>query len=87
MAASHDPSRASLPHPPCTGNTLLKLPTNKFTVREREMLIGSKILPPEFFQAATNPFVIGISGREFALIVLEERRIGGGNGTDWHLHA
>mmetsp|Transcript_38834 Transcript_38834/g.83627 ORF Transcript_38834/g.83627 Transcript_38834/m.83627 type:complete len:216 (+) Transcript_38834:33-680(+) len=42
-------------------NMLLKLPTNKFTVREREMLIGSRILPPEFFQAATNPFVIGIS--------------------------
>lgn len=40
-------------------NQLLKLPVNRFTVREREMLIGSKVLPPEFFQAASNPFVIG----------------------------
>lgn len=39
---------------------LLKLPANKFTVREREMLIGSGILPPEFFQATRNPFVIGV---------------------------
>eukprot|EP00775_Hariotina_reticulata_P004805 gene4804-5053_t len=39
---------------------LLKLPAHKFTVREREMLIGSGILPPEFFQATKNPFVIGI---------------------------
>eukprot|EP00878_Enallax_costatus_P000647 GHUV01000753.1.p1 GENE.GHUV01000753.1~~GHUV01000753.1.p1 ORF type:complete len:214 (+),score=39.95 GHUV01000753.1:213-854(+) len=39
---------------------LLKLPANKFTVREREMLIGSGILPPEFFAATKNPFVIGI---------------------------
>lgn len=39
---------------------LLKLPANKFTVREREMLIGSGIVPPEFFEAAKNPFVIGI---------------------------
>lgn len=38
---------------------LLKLPANKFTVREREMLIGSGILPPEFFAATRNPFVIG----------------------------
>lgn len=38
---------------------LLKLPANKFTVREREMLIGSGILPPEFFAATKNPFVIG----------------------------
>lgn len=43
-----------------TANQLLKLPTNKFTVREREMLIGSKVLPPEFFQAASNPFVVGL---------------------------
>eukprot|EP00798_Chlamydomonas_sp_ICE-L_P020495 gene20495-27286_t len=40
-------------------NALLKLPSNKFTVREREMLIGSGILPAEFFAAAKNPFVIG----------------------------
>eukprot|EP00882_Tetradesmus_deserticola_P001759 GHRQ01001889.1.p1 GENE.GHRQ01001889.1~~GHRQ01001889.1.p1 ORF type:complete len:214 (+),score=82.63 GHRQ01001889.1:584-1225(+) len=38
---------------------LLKLPANKFTVREREMLIGSGILPAEFFEATKNPFVIG----------------------------
>ncbi|KAF6263818.1 chitinase-related protein [Scenedesmus sp. NREL 46B-D3] len=38
---------------------LLKLPANKFTVREREMLIGSGILPVEFFAATKNPFVIG----------------------------
>lgn len=41
-------------------NDILKLPSNKFTVREREMLIGSKILPAEFFQTASNPFVIGV---------------------------
>lgn len=39
---------------------LLKLPANKFTVREREMLIGSGILPREFFEATQNPFVVGI---------------------------
>lgn len=38
---------------------LLKMPAGKFTVREREMLIGSGILPPEFFAATRNPFVIG----------------------------
>jgi hypothetical protein len=43
---------------------LLKLPSNKFTVREREMLIGSGILPPEFFQATRNPFVVGIGACE-----------------------
>lgn len=42
-------------------NQMLKLPANKFTVREREMLIGSGILPAEFFTAAKNPFVIGLS--------------------------
>lgn len=41
-------------------NQLLKLPSNKFTVREREMLMGTGILPPEFFQATKNPFVIGL---------------------------
>lgn len=25
------------------------------------MLIGSRVLPPEFFQAASNPFVVGVS--------------------------
>ncbi|KAI8471125.1 MAG: chitinase-related protein [Monoraphidium minutum] len=39
---------------------LLKLPANKFTVREREMLIGSGILPHEFFAATKNPFVLGV---------------------------
>lgn len=42
-------------------NQLLKLPGGKFTVREREMLLG--ILPKEFFgqasKAAHNPFAIG----------------------------
>uniref|UniRef100_A0A7S0WL48 LysM domain-containing protein n=1 Tax=Chlamydomonas leiostraca TaxID=1034604 RepID=A0A7S0WL48_9CHLO len=42
-----------------TANQILKLPASKFTVREREMLIGSGIVPPEFFEAARNPFVIG----------------------------
>ncbi len=28
---------------------MLKLPAGKFTVREREMLIGSGIVPAEFF--------------------------------------
>uniref|UniRef100_A0A7S0UNS3 LysM domain-containing protein n=1 Tax=Polytomella parva TaxID=51329 RepID=A0A7S0UNS3_9CHLO len=40
-------------------NQLIKLPVNKFTVREREMLIGSGILPSEFFAAANNPLVLG----------------------------
>ncbi|KXZ47165.1 hypothetical protein GPECTOR_37g171 [Gonium pectorale] len=43
-------------------NQVVKLPINKFTVREREMLIGSGILPHEFFTAAKNPFVIGLGG-------------------------
>lgn len=43
-------------------NQIIKLPIDKFTVREREMLIGSGILPPEFFSAAKNPFVIGLGG-------------------------
>ncbi|KAG2498759.1 hypothetical protein HYH03_003498 [Edaphochlamys debaryana] len=43
-------------------NQVIKLPVSKFTVREREMLIGSGILPPEFFSAAKNPFVIGLGG-------------------------
>ena len=38
---------------------MLRLPANKFTVREREMLTGSGILPPEFFAATKNPFVLG----------------------------
>jgi hypothetical protein len=50
-------------HYPAEGQ-LLKLPANKFTVREREMLIGSGILPPEFFAATKNPFVIGAGARE-----------------------
>lgn len=36
---------------------VLKLPAGKFTVREREMLMG--IVPAEFFEATKNPFVIG----------------------------
>ena len=44
-------------------NQLLKLPGGKYTVREREMLLG--ILPKEFFnqasQAVNNPFAIGAS--------------------------
>lgn len=47
---------------------LLKLPANKFTVREREMLIGSGILPPEFFAATKNPFVIGAGARKCAVL-------------------
>lgn len=38
---------------------VIKLPSGKFTTREREMLIGSGILPSEFFAAAKNPFVVG----------------------------
>ncbi|KAF5843657.1 chitinase-related protein [Dunaliella salina] len=41
-------------------NQLIKLPADKYTVREREMLIGSGVLPREFFEAARNPFVIGV---------------------------
>jgi hypothetical protein len=48
-----------------TEGQLLKLPANKFTVREREMLIGSGILPREFFEATQNPFVIGIGACEW----------------------
>jgi hypothetical protein len=44
---------------------VLKLPANKFTVREREMLIGSGILPAEFFEVATNPFVIGVGACKY----------------------
>jgi len=45
---------------------LLKLPAGKFTVREREMLIGSGILPPEFFrQAMGNPFALGVGALLF----------------------
>lgn len=43
------------------GGQVLKLPANKYTVREREMLIGSGILPAEFFEATKNPYVIGFS--------------------------
>lgn len=48
-----------LPNADPADHQLLKLPGNKFTVREREMLIGSNILPPEFFAVARNPFVVG----------------------------
>lgn len=41
-------------------NQIIKLPTNKFTVREREMLTGSGIVPREFFDPArTVPFALG----------------------------
>lgn len=40
-------------------NQMIKLPADKFTVREREMLMG--IVPREFFEATKNPFVVGIS--------------------------
>lgn len=39
--------------------TVLRLPV-KFTVREREMLIGSGVLPNEFFLTPDNPFVVGL---------------------------
>ena len=39
-------------------------PSPLLQVREREMLIGARILPPEFFAAAKNPFVIGLGARE-----------------------
>jgi hypothetical protein len=48
----------------CADGQLLKLPANKFTVREREMLIGSGILPREFFEATKNPFVVGVGACE-----------------------
>lgn len=41
-------------------NQLLRLPANRFTVREREMLIGSGILPREFFSVVKSPFAIGL---------------------------
>lgn len=55
---------------PLAEGQLLKLPANKFTVREREMLIGSGILPREFFEATQNPFVVGIGARELGLSCL-----------------
>jgi hypothetical protein len=55
----------ALSHPPPPEGQLLKLPANKFTVREREMLIGSGIVPPEFFAATKNPFVLGAGAREW----------------------
>lgn len=39
---------------------VLRLPVGKFTVREREMLIGSGVLPNEFFITPDNPFVVGM---------------------------
>jgi len=50
-------------------NQLLKLPSNKFTVREREMLMGSGILPREFFEATKNPFIVGVGACGFHLRV------------------
>ncbi|EFJ46239.1 hypothetical protein VOLCADRAFT_105599 [Volvox carteri f. nagariensis] len=50
-------------------NQVVKLPIDKFTVREREMLIGSGILPPEFFTAAKNPFVIGLGGFNYSRVL------------------
>jgi hypothetical protein len=41
---------------------VLKLPSNKYTVREREMLMS--IVPSEFFEATRNPFVLGVGARE-----------------------
>jgi hypothetical protein len=69
---THPPNPPPLrpnPPPPLRSATLpegqlLKLPATKFTVREREMLIGSGILPPEFFAATKNPFVLGVGARE-----------------------
>ncbi|MEW5304251.1 MAG: hypothetical protein WDW38_003622 [Sanguina aurantia] len=43
-----------------TDHQLIKLPSDKFTVREREMLTG--IVPVEFFTPEKQPFVIGIGG-------------------------
>jgi hypothetical protein len=61
--------------PPCIAaeGQLLKLPANKFTVREREMLIGSGILPREFFEATQNPFVVGIGAREYRCVEQQGR--------------
>lgn len=59
----------------CADGQLLKLPANKFTVREREMLIGSGILPREFFEVTKNPFAVGIGACECA------RQPAGGGGA------
>lgn len=40
-------------------NMLLKLPARKYTLREREVLIGNRIVPAEFFQQGKT-FGIGI---------------------------
>ena len=39
---------------------VIKLPANKFTVREKEML--SNVVPAEFFEAAKSPWVSSVLG-------------------------
>lgn len=43
----------------CAANQILKLPAGKYTVREREMLVGSAGVPNEFFQS--KGFVVSAS--------------------------
>lgn len=44
-----------------TANQVIKLPANKFTLREREVLIGNNVLPPEFFGEQGKIFGAGLA--------------------------
>ena len=39
---------------------VIKLPANKFSVREREMLTGTLGIPAEFFSAPAGPTTVGV---------------------------
>eukprot|EP01024_Parvocaulis_polyphysoides_P005569 TRINITY_DN11398_c0_g1_i1.p3 TRINITY_DN11398_c0_g1~~TRINITY_DN11398_c0_g1_i1.p3 ORF type:complete len:217 (-),score=28.72 TRINITY_DN11398_c0_g1_i1:281-847(-) len=39
---------------------IIKLPPNKFTVREKEMMLGSNIVPPAFFVETGRTFGLGV---------------------------
>eukprot|EP01023_Acetabularia_acetabulum_P039999 TRINITY_DN3865_c0_g2_i3.p3 TRINITY_DN3865_c0_g2~~TRINITY_DN3865_c0_g2_i3.p3 ORF type:complete len:210 (+),score=47.37 TRINITY_DN3865_c0_g2_i3:143-772(+) len=39
---------------------IIKLPPNKFTVREKEMMLGSNIVPPAFFAETGRTFGLGV---------------------------
>lgn len=42
-------------------NQMIKLPARKYTLREREVLIGNNVLPPEFFSEKSKTFGLGIA--------------------------
>lgn len=79
----HCPFPCAPRHSPTADNQVIKLPIDKFTVREREMLIGSGILPPEFFHAAKNPFVIGLGGRKCVRVSARATECFWGQNSTW----